>query len=142
MPALAGIAFYRQAIYGSCHRQHGRSLKELGMLKRLSHLLIASLLLIMSNSVFANETQNAIWIDVRTSDEFNAGHLQGAIHIPYEEIGARIGEVTTDKNTTIHLYCRSGNRSGIAQQTLQALGFSKALNEGGYEDLKQKFEAN
>jgi phage shock protein E len=112
------------------------------MLKRLSHLLIASLLLIMSNSVFANETQNAIWIDVRTSDEFNAGHLQGAIHIPYEEIGARIGEVTTDKNTTIHLYCRSGNRSGIAQQTLQALGFSKAVNEGGYEDLKQKFEAN
>ena len=79
-----------------------------------------------------------IWIDVRTADEFNAGHIEGAAHIPYEEIAARIRELTSDKQATLHLYCRSGNRSGIAQQTLLAMGFNKALNEGGYEDLLRR----
>ena len=81
---------------------------------------------------------NSIWIDVRTADEFNAGHIEGAAHIPYEEIAVRISEVTTDKDAIIHLYCRSGNRSGIAQQILQSMGFSNAVNEGGYEMLIQQ----
>lgn len=101
------------------------------MLRHLTYLLISGLLLIMSSLTQAND----IWIDVRTTDEFNSGHIEGAAHIPYEEIAARINEVTTDKNATIHLYCRSGNRSGIAQQTLQAMGFKNAVNEGGYEAL-------
>lgn len=104
------------------------------MLRHVYRLLITGLLLIMSNQTLAND----IWIDVRTTEEFNAGHLEGAIHIPYEEIATRIGEVTTDKNAIIHLYCRSGNRSGIAQQTLQSIGFTKAVNEGGYEQLLNK----
>jgi phage shock protein E len=79
-----------------------------------------------------------LWIDVRTSDEFNAGHIKGAAHIPYEEIAARISEVTSDKTAALHLYCRSGNRSGIAQQTLLAMGFKNAVNEGGYEDLVRR----
>ena len=85
----------------------------------------------MSNAI----TANAIWIDVRTADEFHSGHIEGAAHIPYEDIGMRISEITTDKNATIHLYCRSGNRSGIAQQILQSIGFKNAVNEGGYEML-------
>ncbi|AQT62214.1 MerR family transcriptional regulator [Cellvibrio mixtus] len=88
----------------------------------------------MSTQILASD----IWIDVRTTEEFNAGHIEGAAHIPYEEIAARISEITTDKNATIHLYCRSGNRSGIAQQTLQAMGFKNAINEGGYEALLQQ----
>ena len=79
------------------------------------------------------------WIDVRTADEFNAGHIAGSAHIPYEIIAQRISEVTTDKEATLHLYCRSGNRSGIAQQTLLAMGYRNAINEGGYEDLKRRF---
>ncbi len=94
-------------------------------------LFITGLLLIMSNLTLATD----IWIDVRTTDEFNSGHIDGAVHIPYEEIAARITEVTTDKDATIHLYCRSGNRSGIAQQTLQTMGFTNTLNEGGYEQI-------
>lgn len=81
---------------------------------------------------------SGLWIDVRTADEFNAGHIEGAVHIPYEEIALRISEVTADKNAVIHLYCRSGNRSGIAQQTLLAIGFNHAVNEGGYEALLQQ----
>ena len=79
-----------------------------------------------------------LWVDVRTTDEFNAGHIEGAAHIPYDEIAARISEVTTDNNAVIHLYCRSGNRSGIAQQILQSIGFKNAVNEGGYEEILQK----
>ncbi|WP_152625293.1 rhodanese-like domain-containing protein [Cellvibrio sp. OA-2007] len=94
-------------------------------------LFITGLLLIMSNLTLATD----IWIDVRTTDEFNAGHIEGAAHIPYEEIAMRIAEVTTDKDAKIHLYCRSGNRSGIAQQTLQAMGFTNTINEGGYEQI-------
>lgn len=90
----------------------------------------------------ATDNFTGVWIDVRTAAEFNAGHINGAAHIPYEEIATRIGEVTTDKNSVIHLYCRSGNRSGIAQQTLRALGFSNAVNEGGYEDLLRKQPGN
>ena len=104
------------------------------MLRRFPYLIITGLLFIMSNLTFAND----IWIDVRTIDEFNAGHIEGAKHIPYEEIAARISEVTSDKDATIRLYCRSGNRSGIALQTLQAMGFKNAVNEGGYEALIQK----
>lgn len=104
------------------------------MLRALSKLISTGLLLIMSTTHFAN----GIWIDVRTTDEFNAGHIAGAAHIPYEEIATRIGEVTSDKHASIHLYCRSGNRSGIAQQMLQAIGFTNAVNEGGYEALLQQ----
>jgi len=88
----------------------------------------------MSNAT----TANAIWIDVRTADEFNSGHIEGAAHIPYEEIAVRISEITTDKNAILHLYCRSGNRSGIAQQILQSIGFNNAVNEGGYEYILQQ----
>lgn len=104
------------------------------MLRHLNYFLITGFMLIMSSLTQAD----AIWIDVRTTDEFNAGHIAGAAHIPYEEIASRISEITTDKNATIHLYCRSGNRSGIAQQTLHAMGFNNALNEGGYEALLQQ----
>lgn len=98
---------------------------------RAFHRLLGSILLMMSIQVMANN----YWIDVRTTDEFNAGHIEGATHIPYEEIAQRIAEVTSDKNATINLYCRTGRRSGIAQETLQAMGFTNAVNQGGYEDL-------
>jgi phage shock protein E len=102
------------------------------MLRAFFFIFVSGLL--MSTQAFGKE----FWIDVRTTEEFNAGHLQASVHIPYEEIAARISEVTQDKNDVIHLYCRSGNRSGIAMGTLQSIGFKNAVNEGGYEDLLRK----
>jgi phage shock protein E len=81
---------------------------------------------------------NVIWIDVRTKEEYDSGHLPGAIHIPYEQITDKISQLTQDKNTEIQLYCRSGRRSGIALESLTALGFSKVSNAGGYDALKAK----
>lgn len=75
------------------------------------------------------------WIDVREADEYASGHHPQAVNIPYESIGARISEVTEDKNADIRVYCRTGRRSGIAKDTLNALGFTKVTNEGGIEDV-------
>lgn len=79
--------------------------------------------------------ESLLVIDVRTADEYAQGHLAGALNIPYDEIASRIAAVAPDKNRRIVLYCRSGRRSGIAQQTLQGLGYQRVENAGGYEDL-------
>lgn len=80
---------------------------------------------------------DAYWIDVRTAEEYADGHVRQAVNIPYEEITARIGEVTDDKDALIYLYCRSGRRSGIARDALERAGFSNAINLGGLEDARR-----
>ena len=74
-------------------------------------------------------------IDVRTAEEFAAGHFPGAINIPHEDIIQGIRALNVDKDQTILLYCRSGNRSGQAEIKLQSSGFSGAKNVGGLEAL-------
>ncbi len=85
-------------------------------------------------------SEGALLIDVRTLEEYQSGHIEGAAHIPYEEIGERIGELTDDREREIALYCRSGRRSGIAQKTLADMGFTQAINAGGYEALRARLE--
>ena len=74
-------------------------------------------------------------IDVRTAEEFAEGHFPGAINIPHEDIIQGIRALNVDKDQTILLYCRSGNRSGQAETKLQSFGFSGAKNVGGLEAL-------
>jgi phage shock protein E len=76
-----------------------------------------------------------VWIDVRAADEYAAGHLQGAILIPHEEIGVKIGAFNFSKEEDIRVYCRTGRRSGVAKDVLNQLGYVAVINEGGYEDL-------
>ncbi|MDR2710544.1 MAG: rhodanese-like domain-containing protein [Burkholderiales bacterium] len=76
-------------------------------------------------------------IDVRTPQEFAQGHLAGAINIEHQEIADKIGSVTTDKNAHIELYCRSGNRSGVALRRLREAGYQNAINLGGFEELRK-----
>lgn len=78
----------------------------------------------------------AVLIDVRSADEFASGALPGAKLIPHGNIAARISEVAPDKNVPIVLYCRSGRRSSIAQDELQALGYTQVINAGGYEQFR------
>ncbi|MDF3127183.1 rhodanese-like domain-containing protein [Rheinheimera sp. 1928-s] len=80
----------------------------------------------------------SLWIDVRTAEEYKAGHLEGAINIPYNEIEQKITDISADKTADIQLYCRSGRRSGIALETLTSMGYSNVTNAGAYEQLKQK----
>ncbi|WP_233080572.1 rhodanese-like domain-containing protein [Rheinheimera soli] len=102
----------------------------------MKNLLI--LLLLWGPMVLAQ----SLWIDVRTAEEYKAGHLEGAINIPYDELEQKITEISADKTADIQLYCRSGRRSGIALETLRSLGYSNATNAGAYEQLKLKQPAS
>ncbi len=76
-------------------------------------------------------------IDVRTTEEYNSGHIAGAVHIPYEVVGDEIAALSTDKERDIVLYCRSGRRSGIALKTLQDMGYTHVVNAGGIDEYRK-----
>jgi rhodanese-related sulfurtransferase len=71
-------------------------------------------------------------VDVRTPAEFAAGHIPGAVNIPYDELARRAGEVGPP-STPVLLYCRSGRRSGIATETLRKLGYAEIYDLRAYE---------
>ena len=70
-----------------------------------------------------------ILVDVRTKQEYESGYIPTAINIPHREIGNNLP--TEDRSAKIILYCRSGTRSGIANDTLAQLGFSNVIDFGG-----------
>lgn len=80
----------------------------------------------------------ALLLDVRTAEEFGEGHVEGAIQIPHDELGDRIGEVVEkqggDKHKPIVVYCRSGRRADTAKRVLLDNGFDQVTNLGGYTD--------
>ncbi len=94
------------------------------------------------NSFADEKAHSEILIDVRTPTEYENGHIESAINIPYDVIKDKINEITEDKDAVIKLYCRSGGRSGIAKNRLDKLGYKNVTNEGGYEDLKKRMELN
>lgn len=114
-------------------------------LKSISLTLLASVFLAISPmSVAQDDTSTQAWqqiqggaivIDVRTKEEFSTGHLEGAHNIPFEEIVAGVSKLELAKDTKIVLYCRSGRRSGIANDALVVAGYSQTVNGGGYQEL-------
>lgn len=76
-------------------------------------------------------------IDVRTGDEYRQGHVRQSINIPYDQIADRIAAFAPDRDARIVLYCRSGRRSGVAEQTLRQLGYRQIENRGGLNDMQR-----
>lgn len=76
----------------------------------------------------------AVILDVRRLEEFQEGHIPGAINIPNETIGTQPLPQLPDKDQTILVYCRSGNRSKQASEKLAALGYTQVLEFGGILD--------
>lgn len=71
-------------------------------------------------------------VDVRSNEEFAAGHLRDAKHIPLADLGTRIGELDKSKNRTVIMVCQTGARSDKAARQLQAAGFEDVHSlEGG-----------
>jgi len=68
-------------------------------------------------------------VDVRTDHEWEAGHLAGAVHIRFEELSAHAEEL--DKERPLVLYCRGGNRSGVAAAALRGAGYDAHHMAGG-----------
>ena len=75
-----------------------------------------------------------IILDTREQDEFDSGHIPGAILIPYTEIKNKAEAMLPDKNAQILVYCRSGRRSKIAAQSLAELGYTNVKEFGGIID--------
>lgn len=78
-----------------------------------------------------NTESNYIILDVRTLDEYEQGHIPGAIVVPNESIGDKNIQELPDKNQLILVYCRSGNRSKQAAAKLVKLGYSNIKEFGG-----------
>ena len=75
-----------------------------------------------------------IVVDVRRQDEYDAGHIPGAVLIPNESIGTERPEELPDLNQIILIYCRSGNRSKQAAQKLFDMGYTNIFEFGGIID--------
>lgn len=71
----------------------------------------------------------ALLVDVRQDYEWETGRIEGAVHIPLEDLPSRVGELGRER--PIVLQCRSGSRSGFATQALREAGYEAFNLEGG-----------
>ena len=78
-----------------------------------------------------DEEENIIILDVRTQEEYDSGHIKGAVCIPNETISEDVIEKLPDKDQKILVYCRSGNRSRQAAGKLYRLGYTNVREFGG-----------
>ena len=128
-------------------------------MKKLVFLLLAVLLLAAcgqdkennQGAVYMNITaeeakeimdseEGYIILDVRTREEYDEGHIPGAILIPNTEIEEKAEGVLTDKDQLILVYCRSGRRSKIAAEALVELGYTNIKEFGGIIDWPYEVE--
>ena len=104
------------------------------MLRKLCLILIIIMIAGFASTIFGKDAAMPVIIDVRTVQEWNNGHLEGAVLIPYDQIGERIGSVVKDKSKRIYVYCRTGHRARIAKEALEKLGYKDIINLGSLED--------
>ncbi len=83
-----------------------------------------------------NSSEDYILIDVRTAEEYASGHIPTAINIPYDVIADNLP--TENKDAKIIVYCRSGRRSGIADGTLESLGYTNVIDFGGVSNWESE----
>ena len=81
-----------------------------------------------------------IILDVRTQEEYDQGHIPGAIQITHEEIEDKAEKVLEDKGQLILVYCRSGRRSKLAAEALVELGYTNIKEFGGIIDWPYEIE--
>lgn len=87
-----------------------------------------------------DEDSAALVLDVRTSGEYEEKHIPGAVNLPNENIGKEEPAELPDKEQTILIYCRSGNRSAQAAEKLSAMGYNRIYDFGGIRDWPYETE--
>ena len=80
------------------------------------------------------DSEDVVVVDVRRQDEYDAGHIKGAVLVPNETISEEAPAVLEDKNAKILVYCRSGRRSKEAANKLIDLGYTDVRDFGGIID--------
>jgi phage shock protein E len=81
-----------------------------------------------------NEKNIDLVLDVRTVDEWNAGHGTSAKNIPVDELSTRVAELSEYKNKNVVVVCRSGARAGMAIEVLKRAGFTNLENGGPWQN--------
>lgn len=111
-----------------------------GVGEKLGELDVQDITFSQGANILGNFPSNSHLIDVRSPEEFQAGHLFGAINIPLDVIGDEIASVVKDENEILILYCRTGNRSSQAGEKLAQKGYKLVFNAGGIENYKGELE--
>lgn len=79
----------------------------------------------------------ALVVDVRTVAEYNTKHLTNVINIPLDEVKQKFPNIVTNKSDVVLLHCRSGSRSGRAENQLRALGYTNVFNIGSFSQAEK-----
>ena len=133
--------------------------KEVTPMKRMLLVMLAMLLLTacgqntenQQEAIYMNitaqeakelmDTQTGyIILDTRTQEEYDQGHIPGAIVISHDEVLEKAESILTDKDQLILVYCRSGRRSKLAAQDLVDLGYTNIREFGGIIDWPYETE--
>jgi phage shock protein E len=77
----------------------------------------------------AKKDASLLLLDVRTPEEFAAGHIPGAVNIPYDQVAAHLSAIPKDDEVV--LYCHSGRRAGLAAEVLATNGYTKLAHLQG-----------
>lgn len=80
--------------------------------------------------------KGALLIDVRSKEEFDEGHIDGALNIPWDKTDALKFAIGEDKQRQVVFYCRSGNRAGKAKAELETMGYTQIFNATGFSALR------
>ena len=90
------------------------------------------------DSASARDLTDAQFVDVREREEWDEGHIPGAVHVPRGNLESRIEGVAPDREKKLLLYCASGARSAFAAKTLGELGYEDVVSlQGGFSDWKR-----
>jgi rhodanese-related sulfurtransferase len=87
---------------------------------------------VVKSKLPALTAEGAVYVDVRTPEEFAAGNRPGSINIPLDAIAGRAGELNREK--PVILSCASGIRSGVAAGILKKIGFKNVTNAGTWQN--------
>ena len=108
------------------------------MIHKITSLKNSFLITLFFSSLLSSN--EVIVIDVRSLDEVKTGIIESAIHIEWTEISEEINRLNLQKEQSIFLYCRSGNRSGKAEIALENIGFTNVVNLGGIKDAAKTLD--
>jgi molybdopterin/thiamine biosynthesis adenylyltransferase/rhodanese-related sulfurtransferase len=86
----------------------------------------------------AGNGNHAVFLDVRERDEWDEGHIPGAVHVPRGYLESRVEGLVPDRGAKVVVYCAAGNRSAFATKSLNELGYENVVNlQGGFTDWKR-----
>ena len=82
------------------------------------------------------QKENVIYLDVRSTLEWLAGHVEGAVHLPYDKVARDVGSALPDRSIPVVAYCASGGRALYIVETMREQGYTVVpVTNGGYREL-------